>query len=82
MQDRGIISGYPDGAFRTEASVTRGIDCQNAYANHGYVATAEISAAFPDAADHWSAKQADGWLHILADGFTPTCSVTTPPVSK
>lgn len=75
----GISSGYPDGTFRGEKTITRG---EFAAIAAKFSDKASDSVRFSDISDHWAADAigkvaAEGWIKGYADGtFRPDAPIT------
>lgn len=80
MAKAGILSGYPDGAFRPGQSITRAEFA--AIAARFDSGTDEGGLQFPDIAGHWAEKEikraaAAGWISGYPDGtFKPNQPIT------
>lgn len=85
MQQFGIITGYADGSFRPDASVTR---AEFAAIASRFEALTEGTKSFSDVpSSHWAAKYINfaatrGWVNGYADGtFRPNNSITRAEVA-
>ena len=85
MQQFGIITGYADGSFRPDASVTR---AEFAAIASRFEALTEGTKSFSDVpGNHWAAKYINfaatrGWVNGYADGtFRPNNSITRAEVA-
>ena len=85
MQQFGIITGYADGSFRPDASVTR---AEFAAIASRFEALTEGTKSFSDVpGSHWAAKYINfaatrGWVNGYADGtFRPNNSITRAEVA-
>lgn len=85
MQQFGIITGYADGSFRPDASVTR---AEFAAIASRFERLTEGTKSFSDVpSSHWAAKYINfaatrGWVNGYADGtFQPTNSITRAEVA-
>ena len=85
MQQFGIITGYADGSFRPDASVTR---AEFAAIASRFEKLTEGSKSFSDVpSSHWAAKYINfaatrGWVNGYADGtFRPNNSITRAEVA-
>lgn len=85
MQQFGIITGYADGSFRPDASVTR---AEFAAIASRFERLTEGTKSFSDVpSSHWAAKYINfaatrGWVNGYADGtFRPNNSITRAEVS-
>lgn len=85
MQQFGIITGYADGSFRPDASVTR---AEFAAIASRFETLTEGTKSFSDVpSSHWAAKYINfaatrGWVNGYADGtFRPNNSITRAEVA-
>ena len=85
MQQFGIITGYADGSFRPDASVTR---AEFAAIASRFERLTEGTKSFSDVpSSHWAAKHINfaatrGWVNGYADGtFRPNNSITRAEVA-
>ena len=85
MQQFGIITGYADGSFRPDASVTR---AEFAAIASRFEKLTEGTKSFSDVpSSHWAAKYINfaatrGWVNGYADGtFRPNNSITRAEVA-
>ena len=85
MQQFGIITGYADGSFRPDASVTR---AEFAAIASRFETLTEGTKSFSDVpGNHWAAKYINfaatrGWVNGYADGtFRPNNSITRAEVA-
>lgn len=85
MQQFGIITGYADGSFRPDASVTR---AEFAAIASRFETLTEGTKSFSDVpSSHWAAKYINfaatrGWVNGYADGtFQPNNSITRAEVA-
>ncbi len=86
MEQLGLISGYEDGSFRPNASVSR---AEFAAIASRFDKLSESSASFPDVPEnHWAAKHINlaatrGWVGGYPDGtFRPNNSITRAEVAS
>lgn len=77
----GIISGYPDGTFRGDKTITRAEFCKIVCVMLGLDVDGAADAGFADAADHWAADYinacaAKGYVNGKGEGkFAPDANI-------
>ena len=80
LSSMGVITGYPDGTFRPNASITRA-EFATLLSRLSGVSTTR-SASFSDVSTHWARKaiaavSAEGWVSGYPDGtFRPNANIT------
>jgi len=85
LAEKGVINGYPDGAFKPDQNVTRAEFAKLVAKTFGYTATAQTG--FPDVREHWaqsyiSAAAGQKVMNAFADGaFKPERTVSRAQIA-